>query len=187
MEQLPQPCPNRLVFRYNRCMEKEAFAQKLLLPELDTDSKESQNCDHFIQQLMPLLEHIRRNSPRTYQQAIDQFRLHWENKIHSANLQDTLEYLLIYLKQNFGMQFYLEENEDSFYLESLHCPLVHALNLRGNHVEIERKTLCFHCSNYHYLKFLDLHSTASHLSLHPTGCQFTIEKTGEDQINPLFY
>ena len=101
MEQLPQPCPNRLVFRYNRCMEKEAFAQKLLLPELDTDSKESQNCDHFIQQLMPLLEHIRRNSPRTYQQAIDQFRLHWENKIHSANLQDTLEYLLIYLKQNF--------------------------------------------------------------------------------------
>ena len=75
-------------------MEKEAFAQKLLVPELDSGSKESQNCDHFIQQLMPLLEHIRRNSPRTYQQAIDQFRLHWESKIHSANLQDTLEYLL---------------------------------------------------------------------------------------------
>ena len=100
--------PKSTSFSVQYIYGKRGICKKLLVPELDNGSKESQNCDHFIQQLMPLLEHIRRNSPRTYQQAIDQFRLHWESKIHSANLQDTLEYLLIYLKQNFGMQFYLE-------------------------------------------------------------------------------
>lgn len=168
-------------------MEKEAFTQKLLVPELDDSSKEFHNCEHFVQQLMPLLEHIRRNSPRTYQQAIDQFRQHWESKIHTANLKDTLEYLLIYLKHNFGMQFSLEETEDCFYLESVQCPLVCALHRRENCGEIERKTLCYHCSHYHYFKFFNLHSVDSRLSLHPSGCQFTIEKNGDDHINPLFY
>lgn len=187
MIHLSQARTNLPTFQYNRFMEKEAFAQKLLVPELDESSKASQNCEHFLQQLMPLLEHIRRNSPKTYQQAISQFRQHWESKIHTANLKDTLEYLLTYLKQNFGMQFYLEEDEDSFYLESVECPLVHALYRKGNCGEIERKTLCFHCSHYHYLKFFNLHAAESRLSLHPNGCQYIIEKNEDEQVNPLFY
>ena len=165
---------------------KTAYAQRLMIPEVDTESTQFQNQEHFINQLLPLLEHIRKTSPSTYQDAIDKFREHWESKIHATNLNDMLEYLLTYLKNTFGLQFYLEESTDTYHLEVVDCPLVENLKRKGLG-ELDRKILCWHCSQYHYLKFLRIFSASARLELHPRGCGFAIEKEGQEPVTPLFY
>jgi|GEM_PF-1032819 len=169
------------------CIEKEAVQQKLMVPEIDGDSRHLQNIQHFLTQLLPLLEHLRKNSPGTYQSALAQFRSHWEGKVRANNLRDTLEYLLIFMQQNFGMQFFLEEDESEYRLECIECPLVREIHNRGMDTEMERKTLCYHCSHYHYMKFFDALDADSNLSLYPSGCHFRVEKVDSEPQNPLFY
>ena len=160
-----------------------------MVPDVDASATHSHSQNHFVNELVPLLEHMRKSSPGTYEQAIEQFRKHWEDRIHASSLRDTLEYLLTYLKSTFGMQFFLEEANDSYYLESIQCPLVETLHRRGSTGDIERKIVCYHCSHYHFLKFLKSFANKPHLELHPNGCHWLIDKPGgeKEEPNPLFY
>lgn len=169
-------------------MEKKAYVQQLMVPEVDSSAANYHAQNHFVHELAPLLEHLRKTSPTTYEQAIEQFRKHWEERIHAASLRDTLEYLLTYLQSTFGMQFFLEETEDSYYFESVQCPLVQTLNRKAVG-PMERKILCYHCSQYHFLKFLKAFSNHPHLELHPGGCHWNIQKPNQShqELNPLFY
>ena len=170
-------------------MEKKAYVQQLMVPEVDSSVAQHHAQSHFVHELAPLLEHLRKTSSTTYEQAIEQFRQHWEERIHAASLRDTLEYLLTYLQSTFGMEFFLEETEDSYFMESVQCPLVQTLFKRTDVGPMERKILCYHCSQYHFLKFLKAFSNHPHLELHPSGCQWNIEKPVGDHLeqNPLFY
>lgn len=160
-----------------------------MVPEVDASATHSHSQNHFVNELAPLLEHLRKSSPATYEQAIEQFRKNWEERIHASSLRDTLEYLLTYLQSTFGMQFFLEEASDFYYLESIQCPLVQTLHQRGGTGVMERKILCYHCSHYHFLKFLKTFSSHPHLELHPSGCHWHINKPHSDkeEPNPLFY
>ncbi|MCJ8347265.1 hypothetical protein MJH12_17120, partial [bacterium] len=83
-------------------MEKQAYAQQLMVPEIDGHATQNQSRAHFLNEIMPLLENLRTQFPYQYQPFIDRWN---KSKIikRSNRFQDTLEYFLVFLKHNYGM------------------------------------------------------------------------------------
>ncbi|MCO4783632.1 MAG: hypothetical protein KC646_15000 [Candidatus Cloacimonetes bacterium] len=167
-------------------MEKHAYAQQLMVPEIDDQANQYQNSIHFLDEIMPLLEKLREDFPYQYQSFIDQWS---KSRIikKSNRFQDTLEYFLVFLKHSFGMNFHIIEEEDMYHIESMDCPLIQLQRQNREVSELERKTLCFHCSEFHIIKFLRHHQVSYRLTLFPSGCQIQVENPREEQQNPLFY
>ncbi|PCJ21137.1 MAG: hypothetical protein COB02_00695 [Candidatus Cloacimonadota bacterium] len=167
-------------------MEKEAYAQQLMVPEIDDHATQYQNLIHFSDEILPLLESLRTQLPYQYHSFIDQWK---KTKIikKSNRFQDTLEYFLVFLKHSFGMEFHIIEEEDSYQIESINCPLIQLQNQSHETTELQRKTLCYHCSEFHMIKFLRHHNVKYRLTLYPSGCQLQTDNPKETQQNPLFY
>ncbi|MCJ8345270.1 hypothetical protein MJH12_07005, partial [bacterium] len=84
--------------------------------------------------------------------------------------------------------FHIIEEEDAYQIECINCPLIGLLYQNSETTELDRKTLCYHCSEFHMIKFLRHHRVNHRLTLFPSGCQLQIENPREEEPqNPLFY
>jgi hypothetical protein len=167
-------------------MEKQMEAMKMMVHDPDEESAVHLRKLHFLQDLLPLLESLRTTPGKDYHEWIDSF----QNAISTERLpkfSNLLEIILLYLKAAYHMEFYLEETLGTIAIESISCPLVH-LQAQRDVSEWERKTLCYHCYEFHFNKYYRMFEIPSSLQLYPDSCQQILEKTTDDKpVNPLFY
>ncbi|MBW7874466.1 MAG: hypothetical protein H3C47_00590 [Candidatus Cloacimonetes bacterium] len=160
--------------------------EQIMIPDIEADSSIVQNQLYFLVQILPVLEALRNNDPDQYEIFVDEFQKKFNTR-HKPNFSDVLEYSLVFLKNSYGMSFQMEQSSTSYHIESIDCPLV-ARQLQNPHLtELERKTLCFHCHEFHLRKFFRLFRLDSSLQLYPNGCSVYVEKPKEEKINPLYY
>ncbi len=161
--------------------------EQALVPELDQESSQHQNRLHFLYELLPLLESIRASHSEDYQELLESYQNSWPSQSR-GNFEALLEYSLTHLNSAYGIQFRLEIGPDSIAFESVECPLVALQELRGGATEIQRKVLCWHCSEFHFRKFFRLFRLKDRLTLYPDACQFEVERpSSEERFNPLYY
>jgi hypothetical protein len=166
-------------------MEKEAFAQKMMIPEIDESAVKYLNRTKFLNEIVPLLETFYQNNPEHYQSFLDSFRQN--NPEREPDFSDVLEYMLIYLSGVFEIDFYVEENAQMYAVESIECALLKQLWRQPEPNEMKRQRLCRHCAEFHFIKYFRLYNAAFKFQIHQSGCQFFIEKINREKINPLFY
>lgn len=166
-------------------MEKEAFAQKMMVPEIDESAIKFLNRSKFVNEMLPLLEHCYQGNPEHYYHLLNTFHETVPERL--PNFSTVLEHMLIYLSGAFAVDFVVEENQQMYVIESLECSLLQHLWHQPKTDEFKRKQLCQHCAEFHFCKYFRFYGLGFKFQLHHTGCQFFIEKIEEEKINPLFY
>jgi hypothetical protein len=167
-------------------MEKENYAHQMLVPEIEESSTTHLKRIEFINEWVPFLEAVRAKDPEYYPILLQSFETHW-SKNRKPNFTDLIEYILVFLKNAYEINFHVEESESHISVESMNCPLLQTLYQSGRYTETDRRILCFHCSEFNFLKYFRLYGKDYQLRLYPNSCHFYIEKYHEERVNPLFF